>query len=168
MPKGAQKLSNGAEVLISAETKLQTGVNTLESESKKLSSGAKELSEGTKTLKEGSSEMQTGLNTLKNGTADLTEANNMLNDGAKTLSNGADTLANGMSKFNKEGISKICNVINGDMKDVSAKLEKLQELANEYDNFTMLNRNEAKGNVKFVMLIDGIKSREISRNREKR
>lgn len=166
LPQGMSKLSKGADALAKGAENLQNGVNTLEAKTKDLSGGAKtlydgakELSIGTDELNKGSNQMKSGLDTLSNGTSDLTNANNQLTEGAKTLSNGANTLADGVSKFNKEGISPICNYINGDLKDVSIRLEKLQELANNYDNFTMLN-HEAEGNVKFIMIMDGIKKME--------
>lgn len=167
LPEGLNQLSDGAAGLLDGEEKLQTGVNTLASKSKELSSGAKDLYEGTKKLtdgtqelSDGSSQMQSGLDTLSSGSASLLDANNQLTDGASSLSNGANTLASGVSKFNKEGINPICNYINGDLKDVTVKLEKLQELANEYDNFTMLDQ-EAEGTVKFIMIIDSIKNTNV-------
>ncbi len=66
------------------------------------------------------------------------------------------------SIFNEEGIDKICDYINGDLKDISARLEKLQELSEDYNNFTMLNDGN-KGNVKFIMIMDSIKKEEDSK-----
>lgn len=57
---------------------------------------------------------------------------------------GANTLSDGMSKFNKEGIETICNLVNGDLKDVSSRFEKLKELANEYNNFSNKDSNVAR------------------------
>ena len=119
--------------------------------------GTLSLATGIKTLNSGSLEMKNGLTTLNDGTSNLANANNQLTEGASTLSEGATTLSYGISKFNKEGINTICNYINGNLKHVSIKLEKLQELANDYNNFTMLN-NGTEGNVKFIMIMDGIKN----------
>ena len=41
-------------------------------------------------------------------------------------------------------------------------LEKLQELSEDYNNFTMLNDGN-KGNVKFIMIMDSIKKEEDSK-----
>lgn len=60
-----------------------------------------------------------------------------------------------MTKFDKEGISTISNYINGDLKDISIRFEKLQELADKYNNFSAINDNTS-GNVKFIMIIDSI------------
>jgi len=150
--------------LLQGEENLQNGVSTLLSKSKELSNGAKDLYEGYKKLtdgaqelSDGSNEMKYGLDTLNNGSASLLEANNQLTAGASSLSTGATTLANGMSRLNKDGINTIFSYINGDLKDITVKLEKLQELANEYNNFTMLD-SEADGSVKFIMIIDSIKA----------
>lgn len=62
----------------------------------------------------------------------------------------------GISKFNQEGIEVICNYVNGDLKDLSVRLEKLQELSEEYNNFTMLDTAN-EGSVKFILVIDSLK-----------
>ena len=160
------ELVSGVDALANGTDSLQSGVNTLASKSEELSAGAKELydgtkelSSGTKILHEGSNEMKSGLDTLSSGTSSLTDANNLLTDASADLSDGVSSLANGVSKFNREGINPICNYINGDLKDSSLRLEKLQELADDYDNFTMLDA-EATGSVKFIMIMDGIKSND--------
>ena len=120
------------------------------------------MSEGTATLNSGSTQLKQGLNTLDAGGTKLGTASNQLTEGANTLSEGATTLAEGITKFNEEGIDKICDYINGDLKDISARLEKLQELSEDYNNFTMLNDGN-KGNVKFIMIMDSIKKEEDSK-----
>ena len=57
------------------------------------------------------SKLENGLNTLENGLSQL-------NDGATKLADGAETLSNGMTKFNDEGITKIADYINSDVKDL--------------------------------------------------
>ena len=76
-----------------------------------------------------------------------------MNEGVNELSNGANALAKGIDTFNKEGIDKICNMIKGEVKDLQDRIEKLQDLANDYNTFTKLEEN-IQGNVKFVMMID--------------
>ncbi len=100
-----------------------------------------------------------GLSELTNGLSQLNEGSATLANGTNTLSGGVTTLAEGISKFNSEGIDKICNYINGDVKNITTRLEKLQELANKYNNFTMLNNGD-KGTVKFIMIMDSIKKKE--------
>jgi len=76
-----------------------------------------------------------------------------MNKGVNELSNGANALSEGIDTFNKEGIDKMCNMIKGEVKDLQDRIEKLQDLANEYNTFTRLEEN-IQGNVKFVMMID--------------
>ena len=97
-------------------------------------------------------QLTNGLGSLKNGSSSL-------QNGANELDKGANTLAQGVKTFNEEGIKKICNYINGDMKDMSERVEKLKELSKAYHNFTMLN-GENEGNVKFIMIMDTIKKQE--------
>lgn len=160
---GLQAFDSGIDAIYNGSSSLQTGANTLATKSSELSQGAKSLYQGTtqissgaKALNAGSNQMKTGLNTLDYSTEKLTDANNQLTDGASTLANGAETLANGIAKFNKDGISKICNYANGDLKTISTRLEKLQELADNYNNFTMLDRGNS-GEVKFILMVDSIK-----------
>ena len=169
LKQGLQSLQTGTDTLYNGTTALQTGTGALASKTKELAQGTQSLyegtikiSEGTATLNSGSTQLKQGLNTLDAGGTKLGTASNQLTEGANTLSEGATTLAEGITKFNEEGIDKICDYINGDLKDISARLEKLQELSEDYNNFTMLNDGN-KGNVKFIMIMDSIKKEEDSK-----
>ena len=169
LKQGLQSLQSGTDTLYNGTTALQTGTGALASKTKELAQGTQSLyegtikiSEGTATLNSGSTQLKQGLNTLDAGGTKLGTASNQLTEGANTLSEGATTLAEGITTFNEEGIDKICDYINGDLKDISARLEKLQELSEEYNNFTMLNDGN-KGNVKFIMIMDSIKKEEDSK-----
>ena len=109
------------------------------------------------TLGKSLGELTDGLSTLDNGVEKLSA-------GTNELDSGIEELAEGITKFNTEGIDKICNYINGDLKDITTRIDKLEELANNYNNFTMLNNGD-KGNVKFIMISDGIKSEEDSKEK---
>lgn len=102
-----------------------------------------------------------GLNQLANGLGSLNDGTNSLQIGASELNEGANTLAEGIRTFNQEGIKKICSYMNGDMKNITDRVEKLTELSKEYNNFTMLN-GDNNGNVKFIMIMDAIKKQEDS------
>ena len=169
LKQGLQSLQTGTDTLYNGTTALRTGTGALASKTKELAQGTQSLyegtikiSEGSGTLNSGSTQLKQGLNTLDAGGTKLGTASNQLTEGANTLSEGATTLAEGITKFNEEGIDKICDYINGDLKDISARLEKLQELSEEYNNFTMLNDGN-KGNVKFIMIMDSIKKEEDSK-----
>lgn len=106
-----------------------------------------------------------GLNQLTNGLGALNEGTDALQSGANELNQGANQLANGITAFSEEGIQKICNYMNGDVKDLTKRLEKLEELTKEYNHFTMLN-GENEGSVKFVMIMDAIKKQENEDNKK--
>ena len=141
----------GATATSIAET---TATTTAETVAKQVGKTAKEtftnqvisqmgtLDAGLKELVSGLEKLETGSKTLSNGTS--------------TLNKGAQTLSSGMSEFDKDGISRISNLVNGDVKDLTSRLEKLQELSNEYNNFTMANKDTADS-VKFIVMMDSIK-----------
>ena len=89
----------------------------------------------------------------------LKEALNQLTAGTDTLENGANELQNGMRKFDEEGIQKIYSIVNNNVRDLQLRVKKLRELSNEYNTFTNIDEN-AKGNVKFIMMIDSLKKEE--------
>lgn len=108
------------------------------------------------------------MNTLGNGLNQLISGLSELNNGATTLANGtnqvndgATTLAEGIKTFNEEGIKKICNYINGDVKDLTTRVQKLTDLSKDYNNFTMLD-GENDGEVKFIMIAEAVKKQEDS------
>lgn len=86
-----------------------------------------------------------------------------LADGTTQVNDGANTLAEGIKTFNEEGIKKICNYINGNVKDLTTRIDKLTELSKEYNTFTMVD-GEDKGEVKFIMIIDAVKKIEENDN----
>ncbi len=160
---GVSSLQAGNKELTIGITQLKEGTTTLAEKSKELTSGAKtlykgtqDLSKGTSELSQGSSKMKQGLNTLDASTVKLTLADDALTSGAVTIKDGANTLYEGIFKFNEEGIKPICNLINGNVKNITKRVKKLGELSLEYNNYTMLEEGE-QGSVQFILLTDGLK-----------
>lgn len=160
---GVSSLQAGNKELTIGITQLKEGTTTLAEKSKELTSGAKslykgtqDLSKGTSELSQGSSQIKQGLNTLDTSTAKLTVADDALTTGAITIKDGANTLYEGIFKFNEEGIKPICNLINGNVKNITKRVKKLGELSLEYNNYTMLEEGE-EGSVQFILLTDAIK-----------
>ena len=104
-----------------------------------------------------------GLNQLTSGLSQLNDGASSLADGTTQVNDGANTLAEGIKTFNEEGIKKICNYINGNVKDLTTRIDKLTELSKEYNTFTMVD-GENKGEVKFIMIIDAVKKIEENDN----
>lgn len=169
---GLTKLSAGTDSLTSGVTQIKGGTALLAEKTGELSQGANtiyqgttKLAQATNTLKDGSNQMKDGLNTLDNSSAQLLQANTQLTEGAQTINDGATTLADGITTFNKEGIQKICNFVNGDLKDLTTRVEKLTDLAKSYNSFTMVE-DGVESNSKFVMIIDAVKKQEATSKQE--
>lgn len=155
-------LNNGLQTMNNSVGQM-TGLDTLTTGATKLVNGTTALSEGINKLSAGSSELKKGIQTLDASTKAVVSADNQLTQGAKTLAEGATKLAEGTIKFDQEGIQKICNYINGDTKDVTQRIEKLADLANNYNNFTKLESGN-EGTVKFIMIIEAIKEQDNKEN----
>lgn len=167
MKQGIRNLEVGNEDLGTGIHQITEGIKTVEGKTGELTAGATSLYQGTKALKEGtnsltkgSNEMKQGLNTLDNSTKQLASANNSLVDGAGTIADGTIALQQGMKIFNEQGIGTIVSYINGNVKDLANRVEKLIELSNEYNNFTLLNNEQMQGEVKFIMIVDSIKQKD--------
>lgn len=100
-----------------------------------------------------------GLEQLTNGLGSLKEGSSTLQKGANQLDQGANSLTEGIKTFHEQGIQKICDILNGDLKNVDERIKKLRELSESYNNFTKLQEGQ-QGNTKFVMIIDAIKKPE--------
>ena len=97
-------------------------------------------------LTKGLDQLETGAETLANGTNDL--------------SNGANTLKDGMAKFDAEGIQKIYDLINGDVKDMEGRVKALKDLAEEYNTFAGIKDGD-EGSVQFITTIDSLKKSDF-------
>lgn len=99
----------------------------------------------------------------------MTELNNGLNqlsNGLEQLDIGSTTLAEGTHEFNESGINAIYNYVNNNVKNISVRAEKLQELAENYTTFTKTSE-ENKGKVKFITIVDTLKKDEDTTSQEK-
>lgn len=76
--------------------------------------------------------------------------------GIDQLFDGAQKLSEGMSKFDREGIQTLNNVVNSKLKNTSTKAKRLMQLADEYNNFSGINEG-SEGDVKFILMIDAKK-----------
>lgn len=153
---GISEISSGFDAITDGTTELIAGSNELKNGTSTLSQGTSKLQTGVSTLASGSKELKTGLSTLNTSSDKLNSANKQLLEGASTISDGAKTLAEGISEFDKEGINKIVSMVNGDVKDLQTRVEKLQDLANEYDSFAGKDE-EAEGTTKFIFVVDNLK-----------
>lgn len=154
---GINQISSGFDDITNGTDQLISGTNTLKAGTSQLEEGTNKLQSGVNTLSKGSKQLKTGISTLNSSSNQLNDANKQLLEGAKTINDGATKLSDGMQKFDNEGISKLTSYINGDLKNIQTRVEKLQELANEYNNFAGLE-DGIEGNTKFIFIIDSIKN----------
>lgn len=138
-----------------------------------LVSGMQALSNGTQTMSDNIPALTAGISQLTSGAATLVSNNGALVDGAGKLSSatgqiedgvdklaeGSDKLMDGMVQFDEEGIQKLLDAYNGDIKELLSKLEAVVEAGKEYQTFTKV-ADGTKGSVKFILRTEGIKSEE--------
>ena len=116
-------------------------------------------SQATTNIENGTKQIANGFDSIVDGTDELLAGTSKLKAGSNALAEGSSTLSDGMKEFNDEGISKVVSYINGDLKDIQERAEKLQELADSYNSFAGLTENE-EGNVKFIFIVDKIRKIE--------
>ncbi|MCI8483138.1 MAG: hypothetical protein HFH41_02220 [Lachnospiraceae bacterium] len=138
-----------------------------------LVSGMKALSEGTNTMNDSVPALTAGIDQLKNGASTLVSNNGALvegagklssattqiGDGVNKLAEGSDKLMDGMVQFDEEGIQKLLDAYNGDVKELLTKLEAVVEAGKDYQTFTKV-ADGTKGSVKFILRTEGIKADE--------
>ena len=181
--KGASDLTSGTSDLASANSALKDGTEKLNTGIQYASDGADSLFEGADSLQYGLSELQKGGSALKDGANTLYSSIGSLtngamavyngsgilvdgmftlknsvsefSDGAGKLESGSKELKEGMEKFKKEGIDKIANAYNNDVKELIDRIKSLTNISKEYNSFSGIENN-MDGKVKFIYTIDGI------------
>ena len=138
-----------------------------------LVTGMQALSQGTQTMSDSMPALTDGIHQLTDGAALLVSNNGALTDGASKLSgaatqigegveklaDGSDKLMDGMIEFNKEGIQKLIDAYDGDVKTLLNKLEAVVNAGKEYQSFTKVAKG-TKGSVKFIFRTEAIKAEE--------
>lgn len=124
-----------------------------------LSSMLTELEAGVKSLKMGSTQIVNGTATLYNGVDALAKNVPQLADGINKIYLGSKSLNEGISKYNEDGITKISNLVNLNVKTAQNRIEALVNLGENYQTFTMNNKDN-NGETKFVLTISGVKYEE--------
>lgn len=151
---GAAKVSGLKEQLDSVSTfytgltTYTAGVATAKSGAHQLNGGIADLNKGTTQLVSGANELAGGINTLNGNVPALLDGVSKLRDGNKKL-------VDGLQEFNKQGIQKLANVVDGDLDAIAQRLKASLEISKQYRSFT-----DAKGTedsqVKFIYRTDSI------------
>ncbi len=155
---GLQKLQNeGIVPLREGLDTLDAGGESLTSGVYTMANGVVQLSDGSQELKDGMDELTSNSSKLKDGASDLYDGTETLQDGAKQLDNGAGQLTDGIAKFDEEGVSKIQDAVNGDLKSFSERLQAVSDAAESYTTYGGAS-DDQKTTVKFFYKTAGIKA----------
>ncbi len=153
--KNAPTLNSGIDALSNGAGKLRDGAGELKSGTSELKSGTSELKSGTSELKSGTSELRDGTGELRDGTSELKDGGQELRDGVEELRDGSEELRDGTIEFNDEGIQKLTDKFNGDLRELSDRFEGVKSAARAYQSFAGIS-DKAEGNVRFIYKTAGI------------
>lgn len=81
-----------------------------------------------------------------------------LKQGLETLKNGTNELQLGLETFNNQGINKLTNIVNQDIKPNIDKVKRLKRLAHNYNTFTGTKNIDTT--TKFIISIDSVSKNE--------
>ena len=157
-----QKQANGYS-LVTGMKALADGTQTLYNSVPTLTSGIKQLVDGSNTLVANNAQLNSGASQLADGTNQIVSGVDQLTTGSKTLSEGAHTLADGMVQFNEEGINKILDAYNGDLKPFTDKLQAVIDAGEEYQTYSAIADGQT-GSVKFIYKLASIDAKADSDN----
>ena len=156
--------SEGAKSIVSLKASLDSynafylglltytnGVASAADGASSLASGASDLKDGTAQLKAGAAALFDGILQLKNGAPALV-------DGVSQLKNGAMQLSDGLKKFNEEGVQKIIELVDNDIKGIVTRLKATIDVSKNYRNFSGIS-DDMGGQVKFIYRTEEIKSK---------
>lgn len=87
-----------------------------------------------------------------------------LYSGIDELDSGIIKLSDGITKFNKEGINNISNIVNNNLKDVSARAESLIKLGEDYKSVDGNKNLSSDSETKFVLVVEGKKKEDTTKN----
>lgn len=155
------KLNAGATALNTGASQLSAGTQSLMNSVPTLTSGIKQLVDGSNTLVANNAQLNSGASQLADGTNQIVSGVDQLTTGSKTLSEGAHTLADGMVQFNEEGINKILDAYNGDLKTFTNKLQAVIDAGEEYQTYSAIADGQT-GSVKFIYKLASIDAKADS------
>lgn len=154
-------LNAGATALNAGASQLSAGTQSLMNSVPTLTSGIKQLVDGSNTLVANNAKLNSGASQLADGTNQIVSGVDQLTTGSKTLSKGAHTLADGMVQFNEEGINKILDAYNGDLKPFTDKLQAVIDAGEEYQTYSAIADGQT-GCVKFIYKLASIDAKANS------
>ena len=161
LASGLTPLKEGTKKLVAGSNSLAEGMDSLVNSVPTLTSGIKQLVDGSNTLVANNAQLNSGASQLADGTNQIVSGVDQLTTGSKTLSEGAHTLADGMVQFNEEGINKILDAYNGDLKPFTNKLQAVIDAGEEYQTYSAIADGQT-GSVKFIYKLASIDAKADS------
>lgn len=136
--------------LVSGMSALDEAVNGMSDKLPKLTSGIDQLYNGSQTLASKNMELNNGVSKLKDGVSQFS-------DGTRQLKDGSVELKDGIVKFDEEGIEKLVNAYQGDVKEFTERIQNVLDLGGSYESFGGKAKDTA-GSVKFIIRTGEIKA----------
>ncbi len=150
---GAQSaVVSGAE---SAKAQIAAQIEAVQANGYSLVTGSAALSAGTQQLASQIPTLTNGVSELVNGTGKIATATGQLSDGVGQLEKGSNTLSEGMIKFDQEGIQKLADTYNGDVKDLVERIVAVMQAGSDYQAFSQVS-DDTTGVVKFITRTEGV------------
>ncbi|MDE7157621.1 MAG: hypothetical protein K2O02_06685, partial [Lachnospiraceae bacterium] len=129
-------LSGGVQTLCAAvNTQLQPGLQQLYEGGVLLSGSLDTLYAGTQTAAAGSVQIETGTSQLL--------------EGIDNLAAGSKNLNNGIGTFKEEGVDRIADALNSDVKTVTERIKATLQAAKDYHVYSLSGDNKT-ASVKFI------------------
>lgn len=153
---GITQLKDGSNTLVAGLGQLSDGSTALVTGAEELSNGAQALSDGAQALNSSSSVLTEGASKLQKGGAQLASGTGQLAEGANALAEGNQILADGMSEFKTAGIDKLTEVFDGDIKNVTSRIDAMTEVGRNYVSFGG-TKEGTPGSTKFIIETRGAK-----------
>ncbi len=147
---GAAKLKALKEQLDSYNT-FYTGLAQYTDGVAQAADGAKQVKDGLGTLSDGTKQLADGTGALADGVKQLDDKVPALIDGITQLTDGSVELADGTKRFSDEGISKLVDLVGGDLGQAIDRFNAMSDLSKRYETFSGGN-----GAVKFIYRTDAI------------
>lgn len=113
--------------------------------------------DGYKELYDGIYKYTAGVSQVADGVNELSSKLPALKSGVGQLKDGSEKLNNGLNQFNEQGIKKIADLANGDIRELVVRAKATVDVSKNYKSFSGIS-DGMNGSVKFVYKTDSIKA----------
>lgn len=146
-------LIGGSYALWQGLEEMQKKIDSTLDKDGELMQALRKLTKGTGDLASGTVTLNGGAQQLANGMRQLDDNTDTMADGVDQLNEGSYKLSKGMSQLYEQGIKKIVDMYNNDLKGTLDSAENMIDAGKAYKTFTRLPAG-MDGNVKFIYRTD--------------